>query len=60
MIGRIRSTTSSRFTSSSTDIDNASCTKAIDETRRTDSINASRPSALFVRRAWRRSSAATV
>ena len=60
MIGRIRSTTSSRLTSSSTDIDSASCTSAIDDTRRTDSINASRPSALLVRRACSRSSAATV
>ncbi len=60
MIGRIRSTTSSRLTSSSTDIDSASCTSAIDDTRRTDSISASRPSALLVRRACSRSSAATV
>ena len=52
--------TSSRFTCSSTDIDNASWTNAIDDTRRTDSISASRPSALTVRRACRRSSAATV
>ena len=60
MIGRIRSITSSRLTSSSTDIDRASCTWAMAATRRTDSINASRPSALLVRRACRRSSAATV
>ncbi|CFR71201.1 Uncharacterised protein [Mycobacterium tuberculosis] len=60
MIGRIRSMTSSRFTCSSTDIDNASWTKAIDDTRRTDSISASRPSALDVRRACSRNSAATV
>ena len=60
MIGRIRSMTSSRFTSSSTDIDSASCTRAMDDTRRTDSISASRPSALLVRRACSRSSAATV
>ena len=60
IIGRIRSTTSSRLTSSSTDIDSASCTSAIDDTRRTDSISASRPSALLVRLACSRSSAATV
>ena len=60
MIGRIRSMTSSRLTSSSTDMDSASCTSAIDDTRRTDSMSASRPSGLLVRRACRRSSAATV
>ena len=52
--------TSSRLTSSSTDIDSASCTWAIEATRRTDSISASRPSALLVRRACSRSRAATV
>jgi hypothetical protein len=47
-------------TFSSTDAASASCTSAIDATRRTDSVSASWASLCGVRRACRRSSAATV
>ena len=58
--GSTLSTSSSRSTRSATDADSDSCTSAIELTRRTLSPSARRASGIAVRRACRRSRAATV